>query len=111
MPIKITDSDNISTIHTSERLQINLAPAKEDVEGMVLEVFFNVETKLPNGKTVGVPYWDSEPLLINCKGNKELTEAMRIIQGAIGYYRYQQLTTPKTIPEAILSNNPPIKEK
>jgi len=35
MPIILTDSDKISTIHTAERLQINLLPAKENVEKMI----------------------------------------------------------------------------
>lgn len=104
MPIIITDSDNISTVHTAERLQINLAPANENVEEMTIEVFFNIETKLASGKIIGVPYWDSEHLLISCKGNEQLTEAMKIIQGAIGYYRYQQLVTPKNSSESIESN-------
>jgi hypothetical protein len=36
MPIIITDSDNISTIHTAERLQINLLTAKENAEEMIV---------------------------------------------------------------------------
>ncbi len=95
MPIITTDSDNILTVHTAERLQINLLAAKENVEEMYIEVFFIVETRLPNGKNVGFPYWDSKPLILNCKGNEELTNAMTVIQNAIGYYRYSQLTTPK----------------
>lgn len=95
MPIRTTDSDNISTVHTAERLQINLLTAKENVEEMYIEVFFLIETQLPNGKTIGFPYWDSTPLILNCKGNAELTQAMITIQNAIGFNRYLQLTTPK----------------
>jgi hypothetical protein len=95
MPIIITDSDNISTLHFAERLQSNLSLANEVVEDMVLEIYFTTETHLPNGKLVGQVYWDNEPLRITCKGNPELTEAMKVIQQAIGYYRYLQLTTPK----------------
>lgn len=97
MPITIKDSDNISTIHIAERLQINLLTAKENVEEMDIEVFFTIETQLPNGKTIGFPYWDSKPLIINCKGNEELTNAMTVIQNAIGLNRYKELTTPKPI--------------
>lgn len=102
MPITLTDSDNISTIHTAERLQINLLPAKENVEEMYIEVFFIIETRLPpkngetNGKTIGFPYWDNKPLILNCKNNPELTQAMLVIQNAIGANRYLQLTTPLT---------------
>lgn len=102
MPIIITDPDNISTIHTAERLQINLLPAKENVEEMYIEIFFIIETQLPNGKTIGVPYWDNKPLIINCKGNEELTNAMTVIQNAIGINRYIELTTP---PQQISEDN------
>ena len=97
MPIKITDSDSISTIHTAERLQINLLTAKENVEEMYLEVFFIIETQLPNGKIIGFPHWDNKPLILNCKGNAELTQAMTIIQNNIGLNRYLELTTPDPI--------------
>ena|SRR4028118_154280 len=95
MPIVITDSDNISNIHTASRLQINLETASEIVEDMIMEVYFTIESKLPNNRVIGQPYWDSEPLRISCKENPKLTEAMKTIQEAIGYYRYLQLTTPK----------------
>ena len=36
MPIITTDLDDISTIHTAERLQIDLLTAKENVEEMVI---------------------------------------------------------------------------
>lgn len=101
MPIITTDSDNISTIHTTERLQINLLTAKENVEEMYIEVFFIIETQLPNGKTIGFPYWDNKPLILNCKNDPELTQAMLVIQNAIGVNRYVQLTTTPTIPEPI----------
>lgn len=100
MPIILTDLDKISTVHTAERLQINLLTANENVEEMFIEVFFVIETKLPNGKAIGFPHWDTDqPLIINCKGNEELTQAMTVIQNAIGLNRYLQLTTPKTIDE------------
>jgi len=95
MPIKITDSDNITSVHTAERLQINLLSAGEDVEKMFIEVFFIIETQLPSGKTIGFHHWDHKPLIINCKGNKELTQAMTVIQNAIGLNRYIELTTSK----------------
>ena len=97
MPIIITDSDNVSTIHTAERLQINLLTAKENVEEMYLEIFFILETQLPNGKTIGFPHWDNKPLILNCKGNAELTQAMTVIQNNIGLNRYLELTTPQNL--------------
>ena len=97
MPVIITDSDNISTIHTAERLQINLLVANENVEEMYLEIFFIIETQLSNGKTIGFPHWDSKPLILNCKGNVELTQAMTVIQNNIGLNRYLELTTPKNL--------------
>lgn len=108
MPIIITDSDNVSTVHTAERLQINLLSANENVEEMYLEIFFIIETKLPSGKTIGFPHWDTDqPLIINCKGNAELTQAMTTIQNAIGLNRYLQLTTPKPIVEPTSINLEP----
>jgi len=97
MPLKITDSDNISTLHTTERLQANLAAAKEIVEDIIIEVYFTVETRLPSGKLAGQPYWDSEPLRISCKGNAKLTEAMKTIQEAIGVERNKQQLAKKPI--------------
>lgn len=94
MPIILTDSDNISTVHTAERLQINLLTANENVEEMIMEVYFLIETKLANGKVIGFPHWDSEPLKISCKNNPELTNAMLVIQNAIGVNRYLQITAP-----------------
>lgn len=94
MPITIIDSDNVSTIHTAERLQINLLTAKENVEEMYIEVFFIIETQLANGKTIGFPHWDSKPLILNCKEDEELTQAMLVIQNRIGVHRYLELTTP-----------------
>ena len=93
MPIILTDSDNISTTHTAERLQINLLTANENVEEMYIEVFFIIETQLSNGKTIGFPHWDNKPLILNCKGNAELTQAMTVIQNNIGLSRYLELTT------------------
>ena len=97
MPVIVTDSDDVSTIHTAERLQINLLTAKENVEEMYLEIFFIVETQLPNGKTIGFPHWDSKPLILNCKGNVELTQAMTVIQNNIGLSRYLELNTPQNL--------------
>ena len=107
MPIKITDLDGISTLHTAERLQINLLTAKENVEEMYLEVFFIIETQLSNGKTIGFPHWDTNPLILNCKGNAELTQAMTVIQNNIGLKRYLELTTPKPV---VTSSTPPLTE-
>lgn len=36
MPISTKDSDNISTIHTAERLQVNLLTTKENAKEMIL---------------------------------------------------------------------------
>lgn len=107
MPIIITDSDNVSTIHTAERLQINLLPAKENVEEMYIEVFFIIETQLSNEKNIGFPHWDNKPLIINCRGDEELTQAMLVIQNRIGLHRYIELTTPNTIEEP---SEPPISQ-
>lgn len=56
MLIKIIDTDGISTVHSAERLEINLVAAAEIVEDMTLKVYFNVETQLANGKSIGQPY-------------------------------------------------------
>ncbi|MEG4273796.1 MULTISPECIES: hypothetical protein [unclassified Microcoleus] len=66
---------------------------------MVIEVFFIIETQLSNGKPVGFSHWDGTPLILTCKDNPELAEAMRVIQHAIGVGRYQQITTPDPEPE------------
>lgn len=95
MPIILIDNDNVSTIHTAERLQINLLTAKENVEEMYIEVFFIIETQLASGKTIGFPHWDTKPLILNCKGDEELTQAMIVIQNRIGLNRYLELTTAK----------------
>lgn len=105
MPVIVTDSDDISSIHTAERLEINLAIAKETVEDMTLKIYFNVETKLGK-KSIGQPYWDSTPLELTCKDNPELAEAMQVIQRAIGHYRYLQLTTPPENPEIAMAVSP-----
>lgn len=98
MPIKITDTDGISTIHSAERLEINLAIAAEAVEDMTLKVYFNVQTQLASGKSIGQPYWDAIPLELNCKNDPELADAMLIIQRKIGQGRYQQMTAPVSKP-------------
>ena len=101
MSIKITDSDGISTIHTPERLQINLLTiggvAEPTVTQMVIEVHFNVKTELPSGKEVGQEYWDSVPLKLTCENNPQLAEAMQVMQQAIGAARYAQMTAPASI--------------
>lgn len=102
MSVQITDSDGISTIHTAERLEINLLTADKvadkAVEDMVVKVYFNVITKLPSGKEIGQEYWDSIPLKLDCKNNPQLAEAMRVMQQAIGAGRYAQITTPVPVP-------------
>ena len=103
MSIKITDSDGISTIHTPERLQINLLTigmAEPTVEQMVIEVHFNVKTELSSGKEVGQEYWDSVPLKLTCENNSQLAEAMRVMQQAIGAGRYAQMIAPVPAPVA-----------
>ena len=97
MAIKITDLDGVSTVHDAERLEIDLKSAKEVVEDMVVKVYFDVTTELPNGKEVGQLYWDSVPLELNCKNNPQLAEAMRVIQQAIGAGRYAQMTAPAPV--------------
>jgi len=101
MSIKITDTDGISTIHSAERLEINLAIVAETVKDMTLKIYFNVETQLASGKSIGQLYWDAVPLELNCKNDSELAEAMRVIQWKIGQGRYQQMTTP--VPEPVES--------
>ena len=98
MAIKITDLDGVSTIHDAERLEIDLKSAKEVVEDMVVKVYFDVTTELPNGKEVGQLYWDSVPLKLTCENDPELAEAMRVIQQKIGQGRYQQMTAPVPAP-------------
>ena len=102
MPVIVTDSDGISSIHTAERLEINLLTADEIsdkiVTDMVLQIYFNVITKLPNGKEVGQKYWDEKPLRLDCKNNPQVAEAMRVIQQAIGQARYAQMTAPVPAP-------------
>ena len=101
MSIKITDSDGISTVHTPERLEINLltinGATEPTVTQMVIEVHFNVKTELPSGKEVGQEYWDSVPLKLTCENNPQLAEAMQVMQQAIGAARYAQMTTPAPV--------------
>jgi hypothetical protein len=91
MPVTITDSDNILTTHTPERIQANLINSKGVIEDILLEVYFMVDTKLANGKSLGQPYWDGEPLRLNCRGNPKLIEAMKLIQEAINGERNKQI--------------------
>ena len=100
MPIKITDSNGISTIHTAERLEINLKGTNEIVQLMEIKAYFDVKTELPNGEEVGREYWDSVPLKFTCENNSQLAEAMRVIQQAIGAERYAQMTAPAPAPVA-----------
>ena len=98
MPVKITNSDGISTIHTAERLEINLKGVNEVVQLMEITAYFDVKTELPSGEEVGREYWDSVPLKFTCKNDPELAEAMQVIQRKIGQERYQQMTAPVPSP-------------
>ena len=99
MSVKITNSDGISSIHTAERLEINLKGTNEIVQLMEITAYFDVKTELPSGEEVGREYWDSVPLKFTCENDPELAEAMRVIQRKIGQERYQQMTTP--VPEPV----------
>ena len=101
MPVIITDSNNISTIHTAERLEINLKDTNEVVQSMEIKAYFDVKTELPSGEEVGREYWDSVPLKLTCENDPELAEAMQVIQQKIGQNRYQQMTAP--VPEPVES--------
>ena len=92
MPVTTTDSNGISTIHTAERLEINLKDTNEVVQLMEIKAYFDVKTELPSGEEVGREYWDSVPLKLTCENDPELAEAMRVIQQKIGQGRYQQMT-------------------
>lgn len=96
MPVNIKDTKtNITKSHKSERLQIDLASANEIVEDMQIIIFFDVYTLLGDVE-VAPKYWDIQnPLVLNCRGNTELTEAMKIIQKHIGIERHKQLTKEK----------------
>ena len=99
MPMTTKDSDNISTIHRAVRLQSELGESGEDVKLMLLQIFFEIENQLPSGKTIGQPYWDLQnPLLLTCKDDPELAEAMKVIQRKIGEGRYAQMTAPVPAP-------------
>ena len=100
MPVKITNSNGITTIHTAERLEINLKGANEVVQLMEIKAYFDVKTELPSGEEVGREYWDSVPLKLTCENDPELAEAMRVIQQKIGQKRYQQMTAPVPAPVA-----------
>jgi len=93
MPINITDPEtNITESHASERLEINLSVANEIVENMQMIIYFNIRTLLEDVE-VAPKYWDGQkPLILSCKDNPELTEAMKTIQKHIGLERYKQLT-------------------
>lgn len=98
MAIKITKRDGISTIHTAERLEINLKGTDGVVQLMEIKAYFDVKTELPSGEEVGREYWDSVPLKFTCENDPELAEAMRVIQQKIGQKRYQQMTAPVPAP-------------
>ena len=100
MPVKITNSNGTTTIHTAERLEINLKGANEVVQLMEIKAYFDVKTELPSGEEVGREYWDSVPLKLTCENDPELAEAMRVIQQKIGQKRYQQMTAPVPAPVA-----------
>ena len=101
MSIKITDSNGISTIHTAERLEINLKGTNEVVQSMEITAYFDVKTELPSGEEVGREYWDSVPLKLTCENDPELAEAMQVIQRKIGQGRYAQMTAP--VPAPVIS--------
>lgn len=96
MPVNIKDTKtNITKSYKAERLQIDLAAANEVVEDMQILVYFDVYTLLGDVE-VAPKYWDNQtPLVMNCRNNPELTEAMKIIQKHIGLERYKQLTKEK----------------
>ena len=98
MPVIVTNSDGISSIHTAERLEINLKDTNEVVELMEIKAYFDVRTELPSSEEIGREYWDSVPLKLTCENDPELTEAMRVIQRKIGQRRYQQMTIPVPAP-------------
>ncbi|MDP8935624.1 MAG: hypothetical protein M3N42_16165 [Cyanobacteriota bacterium] len=101
MAIPIKDLDDVTTVHIPDRIEVDLTQAEGDVESLELKIHFKIKTILPSGKVVGEPYLDTaKPLLLNCRGNAELTAAMKVIQQAIGVGRYQQITAPP--PEPIL---------
>lgn len=92
MPINIKDTKtNVTKSYKSERLQIDLASANEVVEDMQIVVYFDTYT-LVGDVEVAPKHWDNQPLIFNCRGNPELTEAMKIIQKHIGLERHKQLT-------------------
>ena len=98
MPVRITNSDGISSIHTAERIEINLKGTNEVVQLMEIKAYFDVKTELPSGEEVGREYWDSIPLKFTCENDPELAEAMQVIQQKIGQKRYQQMTAPVPAP-------------
>lgn len=111
MPIKLTDSDNISSVHLAVRLQSELGEAQEDVNRMVLRIYFQIESQLSSGKTIGQPYWDLEnPLLLTCKDDPELAKAMQVIQQKIGEGRYKQITALISKPLENVGMLPPMEQ-
>lgn len=100
MNISIQDSDGVMSIHIPDRLEADLTKGDGVVENMKLVIYFKIKTILPSGKVVGEPYLDfGNPLLLNCKGNPELTQAMLVIQQAIGKGRNEQVLAQTQIPE------------
>lgn len=88
-----SDPDGIFTVHKPERLQAILLG--KNLEEIILEVFFEIETQIPNRKTVGQPYLDrATPLYLSCKNNPALAQAMQTIQAAIAAERYKQIMSP-----------------
>jgi len=96
MPVNIKDTKtSITKSYKSERLQIDLTSANEVVEDMQILIYFDVYTLLGDVE-VAPKYWEGQnPLVLSCKGNTELTEAMKIIQKHIGLEKYKQLTKEK----------------
>ncbi|MEG4484861.1 hypothetical protein [Microcoleus sp. D2_18a_B4] len=94
MSVLIKDTDDVTTEHIPDRLEVNLIQAAGNIQDLELKIYFKVKTTLPSGKVVGEPYLDqTNPLLLNCQGDEKLTQAMLIIQRAIGQGRYTQITT------------------
>lgn len=97
----LNEEDNITTVHIPDRLEVSLIESDGDVEKLKLKTYFQVKTILPNGKTIGKPYLDTnKPLFIDCKGNVELTQALIVIQKAIANERYKQMTV-LSLPETL----------
>ena len=95
MPVVFEKSNNISEVHISERLEINLLSAGENVKKMKMRIWFNVENRLSSGELIGQFYWDDQRILeLSCEDDLELANAMQVIQQKIGEARYKQIIAP-----------------